>query len=54
MLWVGDVIKFGRVPFIVKESSAQEGERGDDVVIVEENETMEKNVTEIESLDYIN
>jgi hypothetical protein len=42
------------VPFIVKESSVQIGKRGEDYVVKEENETMERNLTDMESLDYYN
>jgi len=51
-LRVGDIIKFGRVPFIVKESSIEEGVRGEEFVIKEDNETMERNATDMESIDY--
>jgi hypothetical protein len=50
---VGDIIKFGRVPFIVKESSIEEGVRGEEFIIKEENETMERNITDMD-LDYLN
>lgn len=51
---MGEIIKFGRVPFIIKESSVQLGIRGEEIVVKEENETMERNLTDIESLDYYN
>lgn len=54
ILKVGDIIKFGWVPFVVKESSIEEGVRGEDFIMKEENETMERNGTDVESLDYNN
>jgi hypothetical protein len=42
------------VPFIVKESSLELGAKGGDFLVKEENETMERNGTDIESMDYNN
>lgn len=47
---VGDVIKFGRVPFKVKESSVQRLTVHEDSPNKEER-TFEKNITDVESMD---
>lgn len=46
---VGDVVKFGRVPFLIKESSLQKGAKGEQIYENEDNETLERNITDIES-----
>lgn len=47
---MGDVVKFGRVPFRVKESSVQRLTMREDSMNREE-QTFEKNITDIESMD---
>lgn len=49
VLKVGDVIKFGRVPFRVKESTLEKEGNVEDTLQMEP--TLEKNLTDIESVD---
>jgi hypothetical protein len=49
-LRVGDVIKFGRVPFKIKESSVEKLSKKNESVMNQER-TWEKNITDIESMD---
>lgn len=51
---MGDVVKFGRVPFKIKESSVEKGRIKREESIQNDNEnlkSLEKNITDIESLD---
>lgn len=54
LLRVGDIVKFGRVPFLIKESSLEAGVKGEEVIQQEEDETLERNLTDIEYFDGYN
>lgn len=43
------MIKFGRVPFLIKESSLEKGAKGEHIFENDDNETLERNLTDVES-----